>query len=105
MWTEARWRFKEYIMLIRSLYTLLPVITLSVLSRTQDRSANVTSVYTLRYAALQSQKAVSAYLWSKQILPFGFALRCINGVLVMATASHQKEFRGNGILENKNITL
>ena len=25
------------------------------------------------YAAVQNQKVVSAYLWSEQILPFGFA--------------------------------
>ena len=41
----------------------------------------------LNYAVLQSQKAVSAYLWSKQILPFGFERQY---VMICAVLQSQK---------------
>ena len=41
-------------------------------------------------AALQSQKAVSAYLWSQQILPYGFARQCPGNQLSAITA-HSNE--------------
>ena len=40
--------------------------------------------YMYIYTAMQSQKAVSAYFTSKQILPFGFAVQYINTCILVA---------------------
>ena len=42
------------------------------------------SASTLRYRAVQRQKAVTAYFTSKQLLPFGFAKPYINAILMIS---------------------